>query len=99
MTTYEERIGTVPADPDKAANYPELLALWDRQRQRADPSPAEARRVGPARSDSALGCRAGLLSRRDQARRRHGRARKNEPSDRHPVGPARHGKLKREIAF
>ena len=41
MTSYEERIGTVPADPDKAANYQELLALWDQQRQSADPSPAE----------------------------------------------------------
>jgi hypothetical protein len=41
MTSYEERIGTVPADPDKSANYPELLALWEQQRQRADPLPAE----------------------------------------------------------
>jgi hypothetical protein len=41
MTSYEERLETVPSDPEKAASYPELLALWKEQRTRADFDPEQ----------------------------------------------------------
>jgi hypothetical protein len=41
MTSYEERLETVPSHPDQAASYPELLALWKALRARQDPDPAE----------------------------------------------------------
>src|SRR5436190_21757185 len=41
MTSYEERLETVPSHPEQAASYPELLALWKALRVREDPDPAE----------------------------------------------------------
>jgi hypothetical protein len=41
MTSYEERLETVPSHPGQAASYPELLALWKALRARLDPDPAE----------------------------------------------------------
>jgi hypothetical protein len=41
MTSYEERLETVPSHPEQAASYPELLALWKALRAREDPDPAE----------------------------------------------------------
>jgi hypothetical protein len=36
MTTYDRLLETVPADPLKARNYLELLALWKEQRRRLE---------------------------------------------------------------
>jgi hypothetical protein len=41
MTSYEERLETVPSHPGQAASYPELLALWKALRAREDPDPAQ----------------------------------------------------------
>jgi hypothetical protein len=41
MTSYEERLETVPSHPGQAASYPELLALWKALRTRLEPDPAE----------------------------------------------------------
>jgi hypothetical protein len=41
MSSYEERLETVPSHPEQAESYPELLALWKALRTREDPDQSE----------------------------------------------------------
>lgn len=41
MTSYEERLRTLPSEPERAANYSELLLMWEHIRLWEDRTPAE----------------------------------------------------------